>query len=332
MKIGIVGSGKFGRVLAQIAGDNGHDVLIFSRRDAEVNSINTEKKSTSGFEFHSKSNITATTNPGDLSSVTYVLFSISSRDFRKVMDSIKPYIKNQICVSCIKGFQERSGKLVTDILSSDYGIPDERLVVLSGPNLSKELGNYELTGTVLAGKNKKTLIKLGEALSNEYFVPYYSMDLNGVEMGGALKNIYAIVSGYFHQKGVGENTIGLLLTKCLEEMRIFSEAKGANPATFLGLSGVGDFFSTALSKDSRNYIFGTFLAQDFSVNESLNKVNDTVEGYLTSIIVHKEAKRIGLKLKILDFLISLYSSPKSLDDAKNIFRSKMIQKDIELEG
>jgi len=332
MKIAVIGSGKFGRVLAQILGKNGHEVIIYSRRQAEVNSINKDKKSSSGFEFNNTSNIWATNEVADLSSAIYILISVSSKDFREVMGSVVPRMSSQVFVSCVKGFEESTGKLMTEILNSDFGVSEDRLVVLSGPNLSKELSNFELTGTVLAGKNNDILQELAAVLKNNYFIPYLNNDMNGVEMGGALKNIYAIVSGYFHQKGVGENTIGLLLTKCLEEMRLFSQAKGANSSTFLGLSGVGDFFSTALSKDSRNYRFGALLAKNLSVEEALKEVNDTVEGYQTSLIVFEEAKKINLNLQILNFLISIYKSAKSLEEAKEIFRSKLIEEDIKLKG
>ena len=113
---------------------------------------------------------------------------------------------------------------------------------------------------------------------------------------------------------------------------MFSQAKGANSSTFLGLSGVGDFFSTALSKDSRNYRFGALLAKNLSVEAALKEVNDTVEGYQTSLIVFEEAKKINLNLQILNFLISVYESPKSLEEAKAIFRSKLIEEDIKLKG
>ena len=148
---------------------------------------------------------------------------------------------------------------------------------MSGPNLSTELCNKELTGTVIAGDDSGFIDSLSNALKTNYFIPFSSPDRYGVELGGAMKNIYAILSGYFHQKNVGENTIGLLLTKCLAEMSIYGKARGANPETFLGLAGVGDFFSTALSKDSRNYKFGTHLADGLSPEEALIKVGDTVE-------------------------------------------------------
>ena len=208
MKIAVIGSGKFGRVLAQILGENGHEVIIYSRRQAEVNSINKDKKSSSGFNFNHASNIWATNEVADLSSAAYILISVSSKDFREVMGSVVPGMSSQVFVSCVKGFEESTGKLMTEILNSDFGVSEDRLVVLSGPNLSKELSNFELTGTVLAGKNNDILQELAAVLKNNYFIPYLNTDMNGVEMGGALKNIYAIVSGYFHQKGVGENTIG----------------------------------------------------------------------------------------------------------------------------
>ena len=152
-----------------------------------------------------------------------------------------------------------------------------------------------------------------------------------MELGGAMKNIYAILSGYFHRKGVGENTIGLLLTKCLAEMSMYSKARGANPATFLGLAGVGDFFSTALSSDSRNYKFGEFLADGISPESALDKVGDTVEGYGTSLIVQQSAKDLKVDLKLLNYLISIYKEPKTLSDDKKIFHSLGIERDINFE-
>tara|TARA_Y100000991_G_scaffold41290_2_gene29050 strand:- start:264 stop:689 length:426 start_codon:yes stop_codon:yes gene_type:complete len=139
------------------------------------------------------------------------------------------------------------------------------------------------------------------------------------------------LSGYFHKKGVGENTIGLLLTKCLSEMSEYSKARGANPSTFLGLAGVGDFFSTALSHDSRNYKFGEFLAQNKSPEEALELVGDTVEGYATSLTVRKNAKDLGVNLKLLNYLISIYEKSKTLDEDKEIFQSLEIEPDINFE-
>tara|TARA_Y100001935_G_scaffold254755_1_gene264869 strand:+ start:985 stop:1974 length:990 start_codon:yes stop_codon:yes gene_type:complete len=316
MKIGIIGSGKFGVVLAQIASENKNNVLIFSRRENEVKSINEKFESLSGAEFSHPAFLRATSDIEDLNDLDAILVTIPSKDFRDVFNSLCIDSNKVKVVSCTKGFEESTGLLMTEILEKDHKISSKNLLVLSGPNLSKEIGNKELTGTIIAGEDEEFATKLGYALKNSYFIPFYSQDRYGVELGGAMKNIYAIASGYFHEKGVGENTIGFLLTKSLEEMSTYSQARGANPETFLGLSGVGDFVSTALSRDSRNYLFGTYLAKGLSPSDAIQKVGDTVEGYLASKIVFEDAKQKGLDLKILTFINQIFDGPIELEIAK----------------
>ena len=328
MRIGIVGAGKFGLVLAKIAAENKNQVLLYSRRAEEVNSINDDGKSLSGVEFPPNKKTSATASTKDLVNCDVLLITVPSKDFRSTVESLDIDIKTTKIVSCSKGFEEKTGKLMSEILEDDFNVPANNIFILSGPNLSKEISNKELTGTVIAGMNEDFIDQLSKSMSNDYFIPFSNSDRYGVEMGGAMKNIYAIISGYFHGKGVGENTIGLLLTKSLEEISIYSHARGANALTFLGLSGVGDFFSTALSGHSRNYQFGKFLAMDKGPDEALEMVDDTVEGFLTSKIVHSDAKKRGLDLKILNFLIELYDEPKSLEEAKKIFQISSTEKDI----
>ena len=327
MRIGIVGAGKFGLALAKIAAEKENQVLLYSRRIDEVNSINNDGKSLSGIVFPSNKKTSATSTSKDLDSCDVLLITVPSKDFRSTIESLDIDIQTIKIVSCVKGFEEKTGKLMSEILKDDFGMPENNIFILSGPNLSKEISDKELTGTVIAGSDIDFINQLSKSMSNNYFIPFSSSDRYGVEMGGAMKNIYAIISGYFHEKGVGENTIGLLLTKSLEEISFYSHARGANASTFLGLSGVGDFFSTALSKHSRNYQFGKFLAMDKRSAEALEMVNDTVEGFLTSKIVYSDAKKRGLDLKILNFLIELYENPKSLDEAKEIFHTDSIEED-----
>ena len=327
MRIGIVGAGKFGLALAKIAAEKDNQVLLYSRRIDEVNSINNDGKSLSGVVFPSNEKTSATSTTKDLDNCDVLLITVPSKDFRSTIESLDIDIQTTKIVSCVKGFEEKTGKLMSEILKDDFGMPENNIFILSGPNLSKEISDKELTGTVIAGSDKDFINQLSKSVSNNYFIPFSSSDRYGVEMGGAMKNIYAIISGYFHEKGVGENTIGLLLTKSLEEISLYSHARGANASTFLGLSGVGDFFSTALSEYSRNYQFGKLLAMDKGSAEALEMVNDTVEGFLTSKIVHCDAKKRGLDLKILNFLIELYENPKSLDEAKKIFQTDAIEED-----
>ena len=327
MKIGIIGAGKFGLVLARIAAENSNEVFIYSRRINEVESINTKNKSLSGFSFH-EMDVKATHEIDKLNDCDALLISVASKDFKESISKFNYETYQGKFISCVKGFDKKSGKLMTEVLIDEFNIDSSKVFVLSGPNLSKELGNQELTGTVIAGEDEIFINALCNALKTDYFLPFSSNDRYGVELGGALKNIYAILSGYFHKKGVGENTIGLLLTKCLSEMSAYSKALGANPATFLGLAGVGDFFSTALSSDSRNYRFGEFLAEGLNTETALNEVGDTVEGYRASLLVQENAKVMNLDLKLLDYLISIYEGPKDLSEDKKIFHSLNIERDI----
>ncbi len=327
MKFAVVGSGKFGRELTKILLNNQHEVLIFSRRKEEIESINKSSKSLSGFIFPEAKNLSATTNPQDLTEIRYIFLTFSSKDIIDVLTKI-PITDKQIFVSCVKGFENELGLLPSEILIEKFGVSKENLIVLSGPNLSREIAKEELTATVLAGENYEAMNEVAVSLKNKFFIPFLNKDRYGVELAGALKNIYAIVSGYFHAKGVGENTIGFLLTKSLEEIRLFSEARGANASTFLGMAGVGDFFSTALSKDSRNYQFGEMLAKGLNATEALASIDDTVEGYQTSIAVYKKSIELGLSLGILKFLIELYDSKKTLDEASQVLVSDGIEEDI----
>ena len=330
MKIGIIGSGKFGLVLARIATENNNEVLIHSRRANEVESINTKNESLSGFSF-GKLAISATQDMNELDECDALLITVASKDFKDSINKLNYRAYKGKFVSCVKGFEKNSGKLMTEVLVDEFNIDSNNVFVLSGPNLSKELSDQELTGTVIAGEDKIFIDALCNALKTDYFLPFSSNDRYGVELGGAMKNIYAILSGYFHKKGVGENTIGLLLTKCLSEMSMYGKARGADPATFLGLAGVGDFFSTALSSDSRNYKFGEFLAEGTDPEKALDLVGDTVEGYGTSLIVQKNAKDLNVDLKLLNYLISIYEEPKTLSDDKKIFHSLGIERDINFE-
>tara|TARA_Y100000992_G_C21258319_1_gene489796 strand:- start:247 stop:1245 length:999 start_codon:yes stop_codon:yes gene_type:complete len=327
MKIGIIGSGKFGLVLARIATENKNEVLLYSRRANEVESINSKNESLSGFSFHELP-ISATQDLSELDQCDAVLVTVASKDFKESINKFNYQTYQGKFVSCVKGIEKHSGKLMTEVLVDEFQIDSKNVFVLSGPNLAKELGDQELTGTVIAGEDTIFIDALCNALKTDYFLPFSSNDRYGVELGGAMKNIYAILSGYFHKKGVGENTIGLLLTKCLSEMSLYGKARGADPATFLGLAGVGDFFSTALSSDSRNYKFGELLAEGTDPEKALDLVGDTVEGYGTSLIVHKNAKDLDVDLKLLNYLISIYKEPKSLTDDKKIFHSLGIERDI----
>ncbi|MDC3313818.1 hypothetical protein OAV70_04550, partial [Gammaproteobacteria bacterium] len=152
------------------------------------------------------------------------------------------------------------------------------LGVLSGPNLAREIADNKVAGTVIASSSNELITNIKIALSSESFKIYSSNDVQGVELAGALKNIYAIICGMADSLNVGENAVGLILTRSMAEMSRFAVAKGANPITFLGLAGMGDLVATCTSNLSRNFQLGTHLGTGLSLDEAKQKVGQVAEG------------------------------------------------------
>src|SRR5690606_30264976 len=167
--------------------------------------------------------------------------------------------------------------------------PHTRVGVLSGPNLAREIVERKFTGTVIASGDEELRATIQKALSCDYFRVYDNPDLYGVELGGALKNIYAVASGMAAAIGVGENSRSFMLTRALAEMSRFAVGLGANPLTFLGLAGVGDLIATCSSSLSRNYRVGYELGQGKSLEQAVADLGQTAEGINTIKLVAERA-------------------------------------------
>ena len=169
----------------------------------------------------------------------------------------------------------------------------------------------------LASSDDDLLIKVKSALSSKHFKIYSSKDMQGVELAGALKNIYAVVCGMAESLEVGENAIGLILTRSMAEMSRFAVAKGANPITFLGLSGMGDLVATCMSNLSRNYQLGFNIGSGMTLLEAKNKVGQVAEGVRTLEIVRNESSRLNIKMPLVESMYNIIyeeASPESIID------------------
>jgi glycerol-3-phosphate dehydrogenase (NAD(P)+) len=145
---------------------------------------------------------------------------------------------------------------MSEIISINVNSSNNKVGVLSGPNLAKEIAEKKVTGTVIASLDNTLIDDVKMVLASETFKVYSSNDVQGVELAGSLKNVYAIICGIADSLGVGENAVGLILTRSMAEMSRFAVARGANPITFLGLAGMGDLVATCSSNLSRNFQFG----------------------------------------------------------------------------
>ena len=316
-KVAVLGGGSFGTVLANLAASNGFNVSLWVRDSDQALRINSEGANTSYHpELKLSENIVASDNLNEvLDNAEIIFIATPSIIFEKIVDRISEFIDpDSFIISCTKGILDDPYRSLSEIISIKLS---NKIGVLSGPNLAKEIAENKLAGTVIASPDEDLLIAVKSVLSSKHFKIYSSKDMQGVELAGALKNIYAIVCGMAESLKVGENAIGLILTRSMAEMSRFAVAKGANPITFLGLSGMGDLVATCMSNLSRNYQLGFNIGTGMSLLEAKNKVGQVAEGVRTLEIVRNESSRLNIKMPLVESMYNIIyeeASPESIID------------------
>lgn len=290
VKIAVLGGGSFGTAVANIAAENGYQVSQWMRSKAAVQEIKSTRLNSRYMPGYQLSlNLVPTTDLAEaVTGASIVFVSIPSKSFRDVVARIKPFTNaEQIFVSTTKGIEGESFKLMSEIIQDE--LSTDNVGVLSGPNLAKEIAKRHLTASVIASTNDEHCQLVQKVLGNDYFRVYASNDTYGVELGGALKNIYAIISGLAAALGLGENTKSMLITRSLAEMSRFAVQLGANPMTFLGLSGVGDLIVTCMSPLSRNYRVGFAIGEGKNLEQAVDELGEVAEGINTLKIIRDKS-------------------------------------------
>jgi glycerol-3-phosphate dehydrogenase (NAD(P)+) len=316
-QVAVLGGGSFGTVLANIAASNGYQVSLWVRDAEQALRINSEgANATYHPELKLSDNITA---DDDLASVVtdaqFILVATPSIIFEEVISRLEPLINSSVTViSCTKGIKSKPFRTMTDIITQYLGhIVGDKVGALSGPNLAKEIAEEKVAGTVIALGNQGIANEVKAMLSSNTFKVFSSQDMQGVELAGALKNIYAICCGIAHAKLVGENALGFIVTRSMAEMSRFAVAKGANPITFLGLAGMGDLMATCTSKLSRNFQLGELIAEDLSLLEAKERVGQVAEGARTLEVVYHEARKMNVSMPLVNSLYEILYSEASSD-------------------
>lgn len=320
--ITVLGGGSFGTAIANIVADNGLPVKLWMRDADVVDAIRTRHENIRylpGKQLNAT--IEPTTDLGEaVKGATLIFVAIPSKAFRTVLRNAHGFFNpEQILVSTTKGIEEDGFLMMSQILSQET--PCQYIGVLSGPNLAKEIANRTLTGTVIASDSEIVRTRVQKALSCSYFRVYANNDVFGVELGGALKNIYAIASGMASALGMGENTKSMLITRSLAEMSRFAARLGSNPMTFLGLAGVGDLFVTCTSPLSRNYQVGFALAQGKALDDILANLGGTAEGVNTIRLVKKQSVQLEVYMPLVHGLHEIIFEGKQL---KEVIKTLML--------
>ena len=321
-KVSVIGGGSFGTVLANIAAQNGHDVMFWMRSSQVVEDVNRQHENPQylpGYELHQKV-VASTDMEAAVAGSDIIFVAVPSSSFRQVVQSVAVHAPAQaMLVSTTKGIEPGAFKLMSQILGEE--LPEARVGVLSGPNLAKEIASKHLTGTVIASSHDAVRELVRDVLKSEFFKVYTNDDMFGVELGGSLKNIYAIIAGVAAAIGMGHNTNSMLVTRSLTEMARFGRELGADPMTFLGLSGVGDLIVTCSSALSRNYRIGFALGQGKSTEEAVAEVGQVAEGVNTVKLVVEKADALGVYMPLATGLYQVIYEGQSIG---NIISSLMM--------
>ena len=321
--VAVLGGGSFGTVIANIIAYNGHTTLLWMRDAEQVASLNKLHENVNylpGYKLHE--DVVATDDlEAAVKDVDLIFVAVPSSSFREVVRQMQPLIqKDVILVSLTKGIEAETFALMSQILAEETR--NNHIAVLSGPNLAKEITASSPTGAVVASNDPAVVNEVQNVLRSDSFRVYSNSDMLGVELGGSLKNIYAIIAGLAEAMGMGHNTNAMLVTRSLTEMARFGVAFGADPMTFLGLSGVGDLIATCSSPLSRNFRIGKALGEGKDMNLVISEMDQVAEGMNTLKQVKDKADSLGIKMPLVNGLYEIVYNNLTVD---HIINSLMLE-------
>ncbi len=285
VSVGVIGSGAWGTTLALLLSHEGSTITLWEHRPERALEMQQRRENTvflHGFRFpdtlYVTSNIAEAVQDKDM-----LLLVTPSQRMRENLRLLAPYVAHKtLLVSASKGIEVNSLKRMTEIICEELPGPRERVAVLSGPNISREVAEGKPTAAVVAAYDQQTALRARSMLNTSCYRVYTANDVVGVELGGALKNIIAIGAGFNDGMGFGENAKAAFITRGLAEIARLGIAAGAHPLTFSGLAGIGDLIATCASSLSRNHQLGQRLATGEKVEQILASTHTVAEGVSTT--------------------------------------------------
>lgn len=314
-KITVLGAGGWGMALALSAFGGGNEVTIWSPFPDEVAALQKNRgneRLLSGIKLPDEIAVTSDLSVVKGSAITIIATpSIAVRQTAKRLSEEKNF---GIVVNVAKGFEKGSLMRLSQVIAEE--LPDANIAVLSGPSHAEEVARGIPTSVVVASASAVTAQIVQSIMSGDNLRIYTSDDLIGVELGGALKNVIAIASGFCDGLGLGDNTKAALITRGLAEMARLGVCMGAKEYTFAGLAGIGDLVVTCTSQHSRNHRFGAKVGSGTPVKQALSEVG-TVEGYYAAELAYSLAKKYKIEMPITEECYAILYENKDVKDVPN---------------
>ncbi len=302
----ILGAGSLGTALAKLLSPKLESVLLVSI-DANcaqgINRDHRNPKYLSSFEL--PSNIRATTDHREALAMPLVIFAVPTVGIRSEAEKLAALglPVGTPLLSCAKGIERNTGERMSQILRDVF--PHNPIGILTGPNHAEEIANDLVTCAVVASETPPLAEALQDLFTLPHFRVYTSDDVAGVELGGAVKNVYAIAAGMAHGLDLGDNAVAALVTRALAEMIRLGVALGGKAETFIGLSGIGDLIVTCFSEHSRNHRIGLALGTGKSLEEAVASLGMIAEGVPNTLSIHDAARKAGVRTPIIDAVHSI---------------------------
>lgn len=335
LNVSVFGGGGWGTALAQLCARRGYSVRLWAREKEVVDEIN-ERHSNSVFlpDVALSDRIVATqSEPEALEGAEIVLLVVPSQFLRSVVVRIRYLLPAGVpIVSCSKGIEKGSLALMSEVLTDELpGKYHPWLAYLSGPSFAGEVAVGKPANVTLAGKSKEVVRRVQSALGGPFFRIYTSSDIVGVQVGGAVKNVIAIAVGACAGMGFGLSAQASLITRGLAEMTRLAVAKGANPLTLSGHSGIGDLVLTCTGALSRNRQVGFALGQGKPLDEILSSMKMVAEGVETAYSVWHLSKNLGVSMPISEQVAMVLYRGRSVQEAARELMERPLRGELDEE-
>jgi glycerol-3-phosphate dehydrogenase (NAD(P)+) len=330
--IGIIGAGSWGIALAYLLSNNGHNVIVWSRREETVQKLRAyhgNEDKLPGVILDSSVKFTSDMEEA-VKGKDIIVLVVPSSHMRETVKKMAPFIENseehqQIIVNCTKGIEESTLMVMSDVILDE--IPGSQVCVLSGPSHAEEVGKGMPTSIVVGAFDKDTARLIQNVFMSNCFRVYISPDMLGIEIGAALKNVIALAAGIADGYGLGDNAKAGLITRGIAEIGRLGMAMGGKFETFSGLSGIGDLIVTCASMHSRNRRAGILIGQGKSMQEAMDEVKMVVEGVYSAKAARLLAEKYEVEMPIVTAVNQVLFEGKSPEEALNdlMIRDKKIE-------
>ncbi|MCL6550503.1 MAG: NAD(P)-dependent glycerol-3-phosphate dehydrogenase [Acidothermus cellulolyticus] len=325
MKAAVFGAGSWGTTFSMVLADAGTDVVLWARRPEIAASINHRHRNPwyqKGIRLPER--VRATTDPLEaMAGADFVVLALPAQHLRENLQNwVALAPPDVVYVSLIKGIELQTAKRMSEVICEVADVPPERVAVVTGPNLAREIAERQPSASVVACTDDETARRLQAACQTGYFRPYTNPDVIGCELAGAVKNVIAVAVGIADGLRFGNNSRASLITRGLAETARLGVALGADPLTFSGLAGLGDLVATCCSPLSRNHGVGERLGRGMSVAAALAATTTTAEGVASCRPIQELARKHSVEMPIVDVVVAVLYEGMPPRDAVGVLMNR----------